>query len=66
VQATASVAIPGAAQTAGIASSPSATTAKLISIDTDVLHLTVDTRGGSVVKTQLLAYPSLPPTHNQP
>ena len=63
---TASVAIPGAAQTAGIASSPSATTAKLISIDTDVLHLTVDTRGGSVVKTQLLAYPSLPPTHNQP
>jgi YidC/Oxa1 family membrane protein insertase len=31
-----------------------------------VLHLTVDTRGGSVVHADLLAYPSLPPTHKQP
>ena len=61
----ASASIPGAAPPSA-APSPLATTAQLISINTDVLHLTIDTRGGSVVKTQLLAYPSLPPTHAMP
>jgi len=55
-------AVPGAAPT------PSATpvSAQLLSITTDVLHLTVDTRGGSIVKTELLGYPSLPLTRKQP
>jgi YidC/Oxa1 family membrane protein insertase len=61
----ASAAIPSASPPAA-APAPTATAAQLISISTDVLHLTVDTRGGSVVKTQLLAYPSLPPTHAMP
>ena len=39
---------------------------QLISIDTDVLHLSVDTRGGSVVHADLLAYPDAPRTHKAP
>jgi YidC/Oxa1 family membrane protein insertase len=38
----------------------------LITIDTDVLHLSVDTRGGSVVHADLLAYPNAPRTHKAP
>ncbi len=63
--AAASAAIPSAAPS-DAGSSPTAATAQLISIRTDVLHLTIDTRGGSLVKTQLLAYPSLPPTRKLP
>ena len=40
--------------------------AQLITITTDVLKLTVDTRGGSVVHADLLAYPDAPRTHKQP
>jgi YidC/Oxa1 family membrane protein insertase len=43
-----------------------ASPAPLISVDTDVLHLVVDTRGGSVVRADLLAYPKAPSTHKQP
>ncbi|MEP7187487.1 MAG: membrane protein insertase YidC [Rhodanobacter sp.] len=45
-----------------------ATSAKsqLIKITTDVLDLTVDTRGGSLVHADLLAYPQAAPTHNKP
>ena len=39
---------------------------QLISIDTDVLHLSIDTRGGSVVHADLLAYPNAPRTHKAP
>jgi YidC/Oxa1 family membrane protein insertase len=42
------------------------TPSQLISVDTDVLHLLVDTRGGSVVHADLLAYPNAPRTHKQP
>ncbi|WP_266157300.1 membrane protein insertase YidC [Dyella silvatica] len=41
-------------------------TAQLITISTDVLRLTVDTRGGSVVRSELLSYPSEPRTKKQP
>ncbi|HEY1589155.1 MAG TPA: membrane protein insertase YidC, partial [Rhodanobacter sp.] len=41
-------------------------TAQLITITTDVLKLTVDTRGGSVVHADLLAYPDAPRTHKAP
>ncbi|WP_460876275.1 membrane protein insertase YidC [Rhodanobacter koreensis] len=40
--------------------------AQLVTITTDVLKLTVDTRGGSVVHADLLAYPDAPRTHKQP
>ena len=39
---------------------------QLISINTDVLHLSVDTRGGSVVHADLLAYPNAPRTRKAP
>jgi YidC/Oxa1 family membrane protein insertase len=58
--------VPGVVPPSGGTPAASATAAELISIDTDVLHLTVDTRGGSIVKTQLLAYPSVPVTHAEP
>jgi YidC/Oxa1 family membrane protein insertase len=40
--------------------------AQLITVRTDVLDLTVDTRGGSLVRAELLAYPSKAPTHKAP
>jgi len=40
--------------------------AQLITVDTDVLHLTIDTRGGSLVHAELLAYPQQAPTHKNP
>ena len=72
-----SVPIPGGAVTAppsGAASAISTSTggarpvtaAHLISITTDVLQLSVDTRGGSLVQAKLLAYPSAPRTHKAP
>ncbi|OOG49862.1 membrane protein insertase YidC [Rhodanobacter sp. C01] len=39
---------------------------QLISITTDLLQLTVDTRGGSVVHADLLAYPNAPRTRKDP
>jgi YidC/Oxa1 family membrane protein insertase len=46
---------------------PAADTAsQLITVKTDVLDLTVDTRGGSLVHADLLAYPQAAPTHSKP
>ncbi len=59
-------AVPGSTPSLVPVSKPGTQTAQLITINTDVLHLTVDTRGGSIVKTQLIAYPSQPLTHKQP
>jgi len=39
---------------------------QLITVDTDVLHLEIDTRGGSLVRADLLAYPQKAPTHKNP
>ena len=39
---------------------------ELINVKTDVLDLTVDTRGGSLVHADLLAYPQAAPTHKAP
>lgn len=66
-------AIPGTPVTATVgtplidaaADNPPAAT-PLITITTDVLRLSVDTRGGSVVHTDLLAYPSASRTHKHP
>ena len=56
-------ATPAVPALAGSASTPAA---RLISITTDVLQLSVDTRGGSLVHAELLAYPSAPRTHKAP
>ncbi|HUW52478.1 MAG TPA: membrane protein insertase YidC [Rhodanobacter sp.] len=65
--ATAMGAAPSALPTISAAATPaSQTPAQLITIRTDVLNLTVDTRGGSLVHAELLAYPSAAPTHKQP
>ena len=61
-----SVAPPAAAAIAGDTAYTSQAPSQLISVDTDVLHLLVDTRGGSVVHADLLAYPNAPRTHKQP
>lgn len=64
-----SSALPNAtAGSAPVTGAPSATNTKtrLIQVRTDVLNLTVDTRGGSLVHAELLAYPNNAPTHNKP
>jgi len=43
-----------------------ATTAQLITVTTDVLRLTIDTRGGSIVRSELLDYPVTPRTKKDP
>jgi YidC/Oxa1 family membrane protein insertase len=43
-----------------------ATAAQLITVTTDVLRLTIDTRGGSIVRSELLDYPVTPRTKKNP
>ncbi|BDU19322.1 membrane protein insertase YidC [Dyella sp. GSA-30] len=40
--------------------------AQLITVSNDLLRLTIDTRGGSVVRSELLNYPAEPRTKNNP
>ena len=54
------------AMAANAPSTAAATPGQLISVDTDVLHLLVDSRGGSLVRADLLAYPKDAPTHKAP
>ena len=56
--------VAGAPTTA--AQRPAAAPSSLITVDTDVLHLVVDTRGGSLVKADMLGYPSKPITAKHP
>lgn len=62
--------VPGATAGSTPAAPPSGSTSnaptQLITISTDVLRLTVDTRGGSVVRSELLHYPSEPRTKKNP
>jgi YidC/Oxa1 family membrane protein insertase len=55
-----------ASPAAAIPTAASRSPARLISITTDLLRLTVDTRGGSLVHAELLAYPAAPRTGKQP
>lgn len=41
-------------------------TGQLITVTTDVLRLTIDTRGGSIVRSELLKYPVTPRTKKDP
>jgi YidC/Oxa1 family membrane protein insertase len=40
--------------------------AQLVTVTTDVLRLTIDTRGGSIVRSELLQYPVTPRTKKDP
>ncbi|KQZ79212.1 preprotein translocase YidC [Rhodanobacter sp. Root561] len=66
-------AIPGSTATAvaspavgNVANAPAPAAAQLITVQTDVLKLGVDSRGGSLVHADLLAYPNAPRTHKNP
>ncbi|GFZ88875.1 membrane protein insertase YidC [Dyella caseinilytica] len=58
--------VPGAAPAIASGSAEGAATAQLITVSTDVLRLTIDTRGGSVVRSELLKYPVEPRTKKNP
>ncbi len=58
----ASAPVTNAAAVATAAPSPT----QLITVRTDVLNLTLDARGGSLVRAELTAYPSRAPTHKAP
>ncbi|MFC3653016.1 membrane protein insertase YidC [Dyella humi] len=55
---------PGAAP--AIANGGETGTAQLVTVTTDVLRLTIDTRGGSIVRSELLKYPVTPRTKKDP
>ncbi|WP_426661854.1 membrane protein insertase YidC [Rhodanobacter aciditrophus] len=58
---------PGGTPAISDASGPAGNAASsLVTVTTDVLRLTIDTRGGSLVKAQLLDYPVAPRTHKDP
>lgn len=61
--------VPGASSSTAPAAVPgtvSEASAQLITVSTDVLRLTIDTRGGSVVRSELLNYPAVPRTKKDP
>jgi len=64
--------LPSAAQAAGAASVPTENPtpgegkAELVTLSNDVLRLTIDTRGGSIVRSELLMYPTDPITKKNP
>ena len=61
--------VPGASSSTAPAAVPgtvSEASAQLITVSTDVLRLTIDTRGGSVVRSELLTYPAVPRTKKDP
>jgi YidC/Oxa1 family membrane protein insertase len=61
--------VPGATSATAAAAVPGSVTeasAQLITLSTDVLRLTIDTRGGSVVRSELLDYASVPRTKKDP
>lgn len=63
---TASPAPAAAPPIAAPASEASGPKGQLITVTTDVLRLTIDTRGGSMVRSELLGYPVTPRTAKQP
>jgi len=66
---TADSSVPGATNATAPAAVPGTTneaSAQLITLSNDVLRLTVDTRGGTVVRSELLDYSSVPRTKQNP
>lgn len=63
--------VPSAQPGAATASAPVTAAGKqaatpLVTVDTDVLHLVIDTRGGSLIRAKLLDYLVTPRTHKDP
>ena len=61
--------IPGATAPASVPNETAANAdakGQLITLSNDVLRLTIDTRGGSIVRSELLAYPDEPVTKKNP
>nr|WP_063571928.1 membrane protein insertase YidC [Luteibacter rhizovicinus] len=68
-QAGADAAVPGATNPAGVpneSGAPVEGKAELVTLSNDLLRLTIDTRGGSIVRSELLAYPTEPETKKNP
>ena len=59
-------ATPGATPAIANGSAAGTETAQLVTVTTDVLRLTIDTRGGSIVRSELLQYPVEPRTKKDP
>ena len=58
--------VPGAAPAIASGAAEGTTPAQLITVSTDVLRLTIDTRGGSIVRSELLKYTVAPRTRKDP
>jgi YidC/Oxa1 family membrane protein insertase len=58
--------VPGATPIIANGSAEGGAAAQLITVSTDVLRLTIDTRGGSIVRSELLDYPVTPRTKKDP
>ncbi|MDF3983867.1 membrane protein insertase YidC [Luteibacter sp. PPL201] len=60
--------VPGAGTPAAVPTDAVANEGKgqLVTLSNDVLRLTIDTRGGSIVRSELLAYPDEPVTKKNP
>src|ERR1700754_3121890 len=61
--------IPGATSPASVpgeTAAPADGKGELVTLSNDVLRLTIDTRGGSIVRSELLAYPNDPVTKKNP
>lgn len=59
-------AVPAAAGTGAVPDSAAATQGELIEVSTDVLKLWIDSRGASVIRAELLAYPQQPKDYAHP
>jgi YidC/Oxa1 family membrane protein insertase len=59
-------ATPGTTPAIANSAGGEAGTAQLVTVSTDVLRLTIDTRGGSIVRSELLQYPVTPRTKKDP
>ncbi|GGA30864.1 membrane protein insertase YidC [Dyella nitratireducens] len=58
--------VPGATPTIASGNAGETGASQLVTVTTDVLRLTVDTRGGSIVRSELLQYPVTPQTKKEP
>ncbi|HEY4293206.1 membrane protein insertase YidC [Luteibacter sp.] len=68
-KANADASIPGATAPAAVpseAATPADAKGELVTLSNDLLRLTIDTRGGSIVRSELLAYPNEPVTKKTP
>jgi YidC/Oxa1 family membrane protein insertase len=58
--------VPGSSPSISNSNAGETGAAQLVTVTTDVLRLTIDTRGGSIVRSELLQYPVTPRTKKDP